>query len=47
MLDYPALFDMPSTRLRGYACETVIAEKFQAIVVLSRANSRNKNYFNI
>ena len=27
-LDYPVLLDMPSPRLRGYARETVVAEKF-------------------
>ncbi len=47
MLDYPVLLDMPSPRLRGYARETVIAEKFQAMVVLGRANSRMKDYFDI
>ena len=47
MLDYPVLLDMPSPRLRGYARETVIAEKFQAMVVLGRTNSRMKDYFDI
>ncbi len=47
MLDYPVLLDMPPPRLRGYARETVIAEKFQAMVVLGRANSRMKDYFDI
>ena len=44
MLDHPVLLDMPSPRLRGYAAETVVAEKFQAIVALGRANSRTKDY---
>ena len=44
MLDYPVLLDMPAPRLRGYAPETVVAEKFQAIVALGRANSRMKDY---
>ena len=46
-LDYPVLLDMPSPRLRGYARETVVAEKFQAIVDLGMANSRMKDYFDL
>ncbi len=45
--DCPVLLDMPSPRLRGYARETVIAEKFQAIVELGMANSRMKDYFDL
>lgn len=47
MLDYPVLLDMPTPRLRGYAPETAVAEKFHAMVVLGRANSRMKDYFDI
>ena len=47
MLDYPVLLDMPAPRLRGYARETVVAEKFQAIVVLGQANSRIKDYYDL
>jgi predicted nucleotidyltransferase component of viral defense system len=41
------LLDLPAPRLRAYARETVIAEKFQAIVMLGRANSRMKDYYDI
>jgi hypothetical protein len=44
---FPVLLDMPAPQLRGYARETVIAEKFEAIVSLGRANSRMKDYFDI
>lgn len=37
VIDYPVLLDMPPPRLRAYARETVIAEKFQAMVALGRA----------
>ncbi len=47
MLDYPVLLDMPAPRLRGYAPETVVAEKFQAIVALGRVNSRMKDYYDL
>ena len=47
MLDYPVLLDMPTPRLHGYARETVVAEKFQAIVILGQANSRVKDYYDL
>ena len=47
MLDYPVLLDMSAPRLRGYARETVVAEKFQAIVILGQANSRIKDYYDL
>lgn len=43
MMDYPSLLDFPAPRLRAYAMETVIAEKFQAMVMLGMANSRMKD----
>ena len=45
--DYPVLLDMPAPRLRGYARETVIAEKFQAMVDLGMTNSRMKDYYDL
>jgi len=39
-VEYPTLLDLPAPRLRTYARETVIAEKFQAMVALGRANTR-------
>jgi predicted nucleotidyltransferase component of viral defense system len=45
--DLPVLLDLPSPRLRAYARETVVAEKFQAMVVLGRANSRMKDLYDI
>lgn len=47
VIDYPVLLDLPAPRLRAYARETVIAEKFQAMVVLGRANSRMKDFYDI
>jgi hypothetical protein len=44
---FPALLDFPSPRLKAYARETMIAEKFLAIVVLGMRNSRMKDYFDI
>src|SRR3546814_4250355 len=47
VVDYPAMLDLPAPRLRAYARETVIAEKFQAMVALGRANSRMKDFYDI
>jgi len=47
MLDYPSILAFPAPRLRAYARETVIAEKFQAMVALGRANSRMKDFYDI
>lgn len=45
--DYPALLDFPSPRLRVYPRETMIAEKFQAMVGLGSINSRMKDFYDI
>jgi predicted nucleotidyltransferase component of viral defense system len=45
--DLPVLLDLPAPRLRTYARETVIAEKFQTMLVLGRANSRMKDFYDI
>ena len=46
-LDYPVILDMPVPHLRGYAPETVVAEKFHAIVEHGSANTRLKDYFDL
>lgn len=47
VVDYPVMLDLPAPKLRAYARETVIAEKFQAMVALGRANSRMKDLYDI
>ncbi len=47
LLDYPTMLDFPSPHIYAYPCETVVAEKFQAMVVLGIANSRMKDFFDI
>lgn len=47
IIDFPVLLDLPAPRLRSYARETVVAEKFQAMVALGRANSRMKDFYDI
>jgi hypothetical protein len=46
-IDYPSLLDQPTARLRAYPPETVVAEKFQAMVALDLQNSRMKDFFDI
>lgn len=46
-IDYPALLDAPAPRLRAYPVETVVAEKFEAMVTLGMANSRLKDFYDL
>ncbi len=43
----PSFLDLPSPQLRVYPVYSVIAEKFQAMVMLGLANSRMKDFFDI
>lgn len=45
--DFPTMLDHPAPHLRVYPPETVIAEKFQAMVKLGIANSRMKDFYDI
>ncbi|MGE0852978.1 MAG: nucleotidyl transferase AbiEii/AbiGii toxin family protein [Hyphomicrobiaceae bacterium] len=46
-MELPVLLDLPPPRLRAYPRESVIAEKFHAMVLLGRANSRMKDFHDI
>jgi hypothetical protein len=46
-MELPVLLDLPAPRLRAYPRETVIAEKFQAMVMLGLANTRMKDFYDI
>ncbi len=46
-VELPVLLDLPQPKLRAYARETVIAEKFQAMVALGLANSRMKDFYDV
>ncbi|MEA2069245.1 MAG: nucleotidyl transferase AbiEii/AbiGii toxin family protein [Verrucomicrobiota bacterium] len=47
MCDFPVLLDMPVPRLKCYPVETVVAEKFEAMVKLELLNSRMKDFYDI
>lgn len=46
-ITYPALLDFPAPRLAGYPRETVVAEKFHAMVYLRTLNSRMKDFYDV
>ncbi len=46
-IDYPELLDYGQPRLLGYPLETVVAEKFEAIVDLGMTNTRMKDFYDI
>ena len=46
-IDYPTLLELPAPRLRGYPRETVVAEKFEAMVKLGLVNSRMKDFYDL
>ena len=46
-ISYPVLLDYPVPNIRIYPRETVVAEKFQAMVVLGIANSRMKDFYDL
>lgn len=48
LLAFPALIDtVPQAEIMAYSLETVLAEKFHAMIVLSLANSRMKDFFDV
>lgn len=46
-LSYPSLLGMERPQIRTYPPATVVAEKFQAMVILGVANGRMKDYFDL
>lgn len=46
-IDYPVLLDQPAPHLLAYTPENAIAEKYQAMVELDKANSRMKDFHDI
>jgi predicted nucleotidyltransferase component of viral defense system len=46
-IDYPALLDAPAPHLRAYPIETVVAEKFHALVTRGITNSRLKDFYDL
>jgi hypothetical protein len=47
LMDYPTLLNNKSAKVLAYSKETIVAEKFEAIVKLTTFNSRMKDFFDI
>ena len=47
VLEYPSLLSFPRPVIRAYSIESVISEKFHAIVSIGRYNSRMKDFYDI
>ena len=45
--EFPSLLNLPSPWIKVYPLETVVAEKFQAMVFLGMQNSRLKDFYDI
>jgi len=46
-LEFPTLLNSPAPKLNAYSKESVVAEKFEAIVKLGMANSRMKDFYDL
>ena len=46
-IDYPTILDFPAPHLQGYTFESVVAEKFEAMIKLGLLNSRMKDFYDI
>jgi len=47
IIDYPVILDFPKPHLKGYPPESVISEKFEAMIKLGLLNSRMKDFYDI
>jgi predicted nucleotidyltransferase component of viral defense system len=48
VITYPALMEeLPTANIVAYSLESVVAEKFQAMIELSEVNSRYKDFYDV
>lgn len=47
LISYPTLLEMESPKVWAYSVESVIAEKFEAMLDLGAANSRMKDFYDV
>jgi hypothetical protein len=45
--EYPTILEFPAPEIRGYSRESVVAEKFEAMVKLGLLNSRMRDFYDI
>ncbi|MDZ4710660.1 MAG: nucleotidyl transferase AbiEii/AbiGii toxin family protein [Saprospiraceae bacterium] len=46
-MTYPTLLPLPEPKILAYSIETVIAEKFEAMISLAAQNSRMKDFYDV
>jgi len=46
-IEYPVILDFPKPHLKGYPAESVVSEKFEAMIKLGLLNSRMKDFYDI
>lgn len=46
-MDYPTLLDMESPVIKAYSIESLVSEKFEAMIDLSELNSRMKDFYDV
>lgn len=46
-IEFPTLLDFPAPHLKSYTRESMVAEKFEAMVKLGIANTRMKDFFDV
>ncbi len=47
IMEYPSLLDMERPKIQAYSRESVISEKFEAMIALAEANSRMKDFYDV
>lgn len=47
LMDFPTLLDLPMPKVHAYSVESVIAEKFHAMIYLGELNSRMKDFYDV
>ena len=47
VIDYPVILNFPKPHLKGYPAESVVSEKFEAMVKLGLLNSRMKDFYDL
>lgn len=47
VVDYPVILEFPKPHLKGYTIESVVAEKFEAMIKLGSLNSRMKDFYDV
>ena len=47
LIEYPVILDFSKPHLKGYPAESVVSEKFEAMIKLGLLNSRMKDFYDI